>query len=101
MAYRFKRKESVAKAVRRLGCEQIEHAFGCLEDVEDAEAVHCARKDIKKVRAVLRLVRSCVRKKEFRKLTRGFREAAELLAPVRDAYVKTEALRRLVGCYPA
>ena len=58
MAYRFKKKESVAKAVKRLGRERIEHALECLKDANRAEAVHGVRKDIKKTRAVLRLTPS-------------------------------------------
>ena len=50
MAFHFKKKESVAKGSRRLGRERIEHALERLEKGDHAEAVHCARKDIKKAR---------------------------------------------------
>ena len=56
MAISFKRKQSVARSIRRLGREQFEHALECLEACGRAEAINCARKDIKKARAVLRLV---------------------------------------------
>src|SRR6186713_317974 len=95
MGFCFKRKESVSKAIRRLGCERIERALGCLKDCGRAEAIHCARKDIKKVRAVLRLVRTGIAKKEFRGLTKLLREAANLLAVPRDAYIKARTLRDL------
>lgn len=95
MAYRFKRKESVAKAVRRLGGERIECALEYLKVFDGAEAIHGARKDIKKVRAVLRMVRTGIARKEFRRLTGRLREAATHLAASRDAYIKTQTLRDL------
>ena len=49
------RRESVSKAVRRLGRGRIRDALECLKDCDRAEAIHCSRKDIKKVRAVLRM----------------------------------------------
>ena len=95
MAFCFKRKESAAKAVRRLGRERIENALECLKDCAHAEAVHCARKDIKKVRAVLRLVQAEIAKKQFSRLTRLLRQAAKHLAGPRDAYIKAKTLRNL------
>lgn len=95
MAYCFKRKESVAKAVRRLGRERIEHAFECLKGSDRSEVIHCARKDIKKVRAVLRLVRARIPKKDFRRLVATLRKAAGQLAAARDAQVKIQTLRKL------
>jgi len=95
MAYCFKRRESVAKAIKRFGRERIEHALESLNDARRAEAIHCARKDIKKTRALLRLVRTGIPKKEFRRLTTALREAATHLAASRDAYIKTQTLRHL------
>lgn len=97
MSYRFKRKESVSKAVRRLGRERIEHALGCLKDCERTEAIHSTRKDIKKVRAVLRLVRTRIAKKEFGRLAGMLREAAAHLMASRDAFIKTQTLRDVAG----
>ena len=95
MDFRFKRKESVAKGVRRLGRQRIENALECLKDCRQAEAIHCARKDIKKARAVLRMVRPNIVRKEFRQFTKLLREAASHLAATRDAYVKAKALANL------
>ena len=97
MAFCFKRKESVAKGIRRLGRERIKSALECLKDCSRAEAIHCARKDIKKVRAVLRVVRTNIPKKDFRRLTKLLREAAGHLAAPRDAYVKAKTLANLTG----
>jgi len=95
MAFCFKRKESVAKAVKRLGFERNEDALKCLKKCRDSEAVHCVRKDIKKVRAVLRLVRTEITKKSYRRQINLLREAADQLTATRDAYVTTAALRDL------
>ena len=58
MPFRFKRKESVTKAVRRLCCERIDDVMGMLDKGEHFDAVHDVRKEIKKLRAILRLARS-------------------------------------------
>src|SRR5436190_5187254 len=95
MAFCFKRRESVVKAVRRLGRERIEHALECLKECDHTEAIHCARQDIKKVRAVLRLVRTAIPKKAYCCVRDPLRDAANQLAAPRDAYVKTQTLRNL------
>jgi CHAD domain-containing protein len=97
MAFCFKRRESVADAIGRLGCERIESALECLKDCTRAEAIHCARKDIKKTRAVLRMARSGIARKDFRRSTRLLRDAAGYLAPPRDAYIKAKTLANLAG----
>jgi CHAD domain-containing protein len=95
MAFCFKQKESVPKAIRRLGCERIEDAIQCLKNYQEAEAIHCARKDIKKVRAVLRLVRTQIDRKEFRALKKLLRETAKPLGQVRDAHVNVKTWNAL------
>lgn len=95
MAFCFQRKESVSKAIRRLGRERIENALKCLKDCGHPEAIHGARKDIKKVRAVIRLVRTEITKKAYCRQIRLMREAAKHLAAPRDAFVKVKTLRNL------
>jgi CHAD domain-containing protein len=95
MAFCFKKRESVSKAVRRLSRRRIKNALECLKDCDRAEAIHCARKDIKRVRAVLRLVRTKIRSKDFRRITGLLREVATELAAPRDAYVKATTVRNL------
>jgi CHAD domain-containing protein len=97
MAFCFKRRESVAKAIRRLGRERTQEALNCVKDCRQAEAIHCVRKDIKKTRAVLKLVRADLPTKAYRRQTKLLREAAHHLAPTRDAYVITKALKDLTA----
>jgi CHAD domain-containing protein len=95
MAFCFRRKEAVPKAVRRLAAERIRAALESLKDYRRAESVHGVRKDIKKVRAVLRLARGRIPKKAYRRQTQLLRKAADQLAPTRDAFVKGAALKNL------
>ena len=95
MAFHFKKKESVARASRRLGRGRIEHALECLKEGNQAEAVHCARKEIKKARAVVRLVRASLKKPSYRRIIGLLREAAQELAGPRDAYVRLGTLEKL------
>lgn len=87
----------MAKEIRRLGRERIESALECLKDCGHAQAIHCARKDIKKARAVLRVARTNIAEKEFRWFSNVLRKAARHLAAPRDAYVKAKTLENLVG----
>jgi CHAD domain-containing protein len=59
------------------------------------EAVHAARKQIKQLRALLRLAGTSVHPRANRKLMRGLKCAATTLAPPRDAFVKASALKSL------
>lgn len=97
MAFSFKRNESVAKAIRRLGRQQMDDALDCLKDCRRVEAIHCVRKDIKKARAVLKLARADLSKKSYRRETKLLREAAKHLAPTRDAFIITKALKDLAA----
>ena len=87
MAYRFKHGESVAEGVRRVAREQIESATECLQDntgAADGEKVHEARKAIKKVRALLRLVRPSLGR-TYSAENRRLRDAGRKLSKLRDA----------------
>jgi CYTH domain-containing protein/CHAD domain-containing protein len=98
-AYRLRRRERAAEGVRRIARERAESAREELSGVGDgeelAEAIHAARKDIKKLRAVLRLVRQGLGEEAFRAENRRYRDAGRLLAASRDAEVKVETLAGL------
>ncbi|HTV43132.1 MAG TPA: CHAD domain-containing protein [Candidatus Sulfotelmatobacter sp.] len=96
MPFRFKRKESVTKAARRLCCERVDDALELLEKGEHHEAVHDVRRQIKKLRAVLRLVRQGIGETAYNESTNTLREAAERLNAMRDAQVRLDALEDLV-----
>lgn len=88
MAYRFKRHESVVDAVQRIIHEQAGRAADVLEDAGSSreEAIHDARKRIKKLRSLLRLLRGGgLRKGRYRRENTRLRRLAHRLAQARDA----------------
>lgn len=95
MAYRFQRGKSVQKSVQRISGKALQKSLKFLERSAEEEAIHQARKEIKKVRAVLRLVRGGVREKEYKKVMEQLRKAARCMAPVRDLQVKLATLEKL------
>lgn len=97
MPFQFKRKESVAKAVRRLCCGRIDTALECLKRGDHLEGVHAVRKEVKKIRAVLRLVREEIGKKTHRKNRDALRELAGRLSAMRDSHVRLNAFKGLVA----
>lgn len=102
MAYRFKWGEPVPHAVRRIAVEEIESAeselSGKTESSRD-EAVHEARKSIKKVRALLRLVR-----REFGACfdfeNAALRKTSRKLSELRDQVAAIEIFDHLTARYP-
>src|SRR5262249_36409668 len=59
------------------------------------EAVHEARKCFKKIRAVLRLVKPAIARKDYRRENVCFRDAGRPLTEVRDAKILVETLDKL------
>jgi len=87
MPYRFKAGESAPESIRRIVAEEMESAASQLEAASGdkrEEAIHEARKSLKKTRAILRLVKSelgGVRKTENARL----RDHGQKLSELRDA----------------
>ena len=96
MAFHFKKKESPTRAVRRLSRERIGKALDYLRQCDRLEAIHSVRKEIKKVRATLGLVRGKMGENTYRKRVKTLRAAAKRLQDPRDARVRPQALERLV-----
>ena len=96
MAFHFKKKESPTRAVRRLSRERIGKALDYLRQRDRLEAIHSVRKEIKKMRATLGLVRGKMRENTYRKRVKTLRAAAKRLQDPRDARVRPQALERLV-----
>ena len=97
-AYRLEEREPLSKAVGRIARGRIDHALDELRGKTDStpeEAVHGARKDMKKLRALLRLVRGELGEQTFARENACFRDAARELAGARDADVMLETLDSL------
>jgi CHAD domain-containing protein len=99
-AYRLKKGEPVPEGVARIARGRIDHAIDALGDASE-EGVHDARKDMKKLRALLRLVRGDIGDKTFRRESDCFRDAARELSGVRDADVMLATLGDLERRYEA
>ena len=72
-------------------------ALDCLQKSDKPAAVHGARKEIKKLRALFRLVRGEVSMSSYRKGVKALRTAADCLAAARDARVMLKAFEQLTG----
>jgi CHAD domain-containing protein len=97
-AYRLKSDEDAAAGIRRIAEGRTKKALERLEGGDEgdlATAIHGARKDLKKVRGLLRLVRHELGKKTFEVENRRYRDAGRLLSGSRDAEVKLETLTKL------
>lgn len=87
MSFKFKRKENTTDALHRLCASRVDAATRHVEKCETLEAVHRVRKEIKKLRSLLQLTRSGLRKSDYRRAARDIKQAAGYLAPARDAHV--------------
>jgi CHAD domain-containing protein len=97
-AYRLKEDEPLPEGIARVARGRIDHAIDELcgrRDSTPVEAVHEARKDMKKLRALLRLVRGELGRQTYARENACFRDAARELAGQRDADVMLETLDRL------
>ena len=106
-AYRLESDEPAPTGLKRIAAGRAERAREHLGEVEQegGAAVHAARKDLKKLRSVLRLVRDELGEKSYRAQNRRFRDAGRLLSDTRDAEIKVETLddleRRFGEEFPA
>ncbi len=97
-AYRLKEGERVPDGIARIARGRIDHALAELREETDStpeEGVHEARKDMKKLRALLRLARGELGESAFARENACFRDAARELAGVRDTDVMLATLDAL------
>jgi CHAD domain-containing protein len=96
--YRLQRGEDVFDGIRRIAAGRAESAIDHLRGKRDepfATSVHEARKDLKKLRSVLRLVRAPLGDEVYRRENIRFRNAGRMLSGPRDARVKLDTLAAL------
>lgn len=102
MTYRLKEQESIPIGIKRIATEQVAKAIDELSNTDDFgvdEAVHQARKRLKKTRAVVRLVRDRLGKKAYQQENARFRNLGRKLAYLRDAKVQIKTLDNLINQY--
>ena len=103
MVFRLKQGASISSEIRRIVLKQLEAAISELRSVGDPQsddAVHDARRRVKKIRAIIRLVRP-VLDKAYRAVDRDLSTVSRLLAPVADGRGIVETLQELEHRYPA
>jgi CHAD domain-containing protein len=97
-AYRIKPKESLSEGIPRIARGRIDNAIDELRGKTEStaeEAVHEARKDLKKLRALLRLTRGELGESSFARENTCFRDAGRELAAARDSDVMLDTLKAL------
>jgi CHAD domain-containing protein len=103
MAFRFQRRESVLEGCLRIVNEQVATITGILR-VECAEGpsaadIHRARTCLKRLRALLRLVRGEIARAVFTAAEGTFRDMGKRLAPARSTAVLVSTLDRITAEY--
>ena len=108
MSYRLDLDEPLGAELRRVAGEQLGSAVAGLESAgarDRADAVHGARKSVKKTRALLRLARPGLPGAVYREEQDALRAAGRLLSGTRDADVLGETIdglaERFAGRMPA
>lgn len=85
--------EPLAVGLQRMTMEQFDRSIEQLTKGDDIDAaVHAARKSMKRLRAVLRLVRPELGDKVYRAENVILRDTARMLAPMRDGKVMAQAV---------
>jgi CHAD domain-containing protein len=96
MAFRFKLAEPFEDGIRRIAREQIERAQAQLKGSDDpVVAVHETRKALKRLRALLRLIRPALGESIYRDENVRLREIGAGLSSTRDRHVLLETVLKL------
>ncbi len=101
MAFRLDPSAPLPAEFRRSGLSQFDQTLGWLEKAhhDHAKGLHETRKSIKKLRALLRLLRGSERDFARRENAR-LRDAARLISGPRDATAMVETLDRMIAAHP-
>jgi CHAD domain-containing protein len=93
--YRLQAEETAGAGIKRVLGGQVDDAIDHLRGqagTEPAEAIHEARKDVKKIRSALRLVRDAIGDDVWRRENEHYRDVARKLSSFRDGEILVEAL---------
>ena len=97
----MKQGEPGTHRARRITRDRINSALESLERKTNDDSIHAARKELKKARATLRLLRDALGKAAYKKENAALRDAARPLSEVRDGRVLLDALSSLLKYYGA
>lgn len=98
MAFELNHDEPVGDGLSRVAKKTLSKGIDALAEGQPVEAVHDARKTVKKLRAIVSLVDGTAR--HLRPVKKSLRRVARRLSPLRDAHAIAETCRRLVGKSP-
>ena len=101
MPYRFQPGEDIGPALVRIGLEQIDRARVCLKQADAGKAVHETRKCIKRLRALLRFVRSGIGDAAYTCENRRLGDISRTLSAERDRVVLAATLDQIAPESPA
>lgn len=101
MSFVLEENELLPGAVRRIAIEQLDSAFHHLHDgAEDLnDSVHAARQSLKRLRALVALVRGELGEEVFKREWCCYRGAGRLLAGGRDAAVVVQTFDALIASF--
>lgn len=96
------RSESAARSARHIARRQIAKAIEALESRSPSDqVVHDARKELKRARATLRLLRDAIGNRAYRRENEALRDAARPLSVIRDSKVLLNSLDGLIEHFHA
>src|SRR4051812_4537805 len=97
MKLQLKGGQRVEPEIRRIARKEISAIVKQLATrgpQNEGESLHEARKHLKKIRALLRLLRDDLGDRTYRKENRSFRDVGRVLSPRRDAEVLVKTLEK-------
>jgi CHAD domain-containing protein len=99
MSFRFEIDESSLKGIQRIAGERTDRVLRAVSKKRypSPELIHQARKDLKSLRALLRLARASMPEESYRRENMFFRDVGRSLSAARDRQVILEAIERFQG----
>jgi CHAD domain-containing protein len=92
MSYRIEKDEALADALGRIAAEEIALALAELRRPDHAQAMHNARKSLKRLRSLLRSLRVAFPRNLLRRENRRLAAAGRRIAPLRDVHAQLHTL---------
>ena len=98
MGYKLKGSKSFSHEIKGIVTEQIDNALDCLKRSgrNKDEGIHEARVCVKKIRALLRLVKDSLGPASFESEDKAYRDTARSLSKIRDSAAMLEITDKLV-----
>lgn len=98
MGYKLKGTNSFSHEIKGIVTEQIDNALDCLKRSRNKdEGIHEARVCVKKIRALLRLVKDSLGSDSYASEDKAYRDTARILSKTRDSAAMLEVTDTLVN----